>query len=576
MRLLKFLFGFPVLVFAQQDTNDVVLRAMKDEMARSRALRLVDAPPYFVEYTLDDADLYLAGASLGALIRERRSRLRAPRIRVRAGEPKLDNSNHIFSDVYRGARYDATEFPLDDHYDALRLAFWLATDRAYKQALEALARKKASLKNISESDRLPDFSPASVVSLILPVPKRSFDETKWRDRLRDISAVYRAYPDIFFSEVTLGISNTTSYLVNNEGTEVRMPDFLTTFRIRVSTMAPDGMPIRDYAEFLTTDVDQLPSESQLKKAAQETGDQVSARRAAPYPENYSGPVLFEGVAGPQLLAETLGRHFSPPRRPVSDPERPINFLPGELEGRLGSRILPEWMDVLDDPTQKTWRGTTLLGHYPVDIEGVPPKPVVLIEKGVLKSFLSTRQPLPGQEGSNGHARLPGPLGNNLAVAGNLFFRSSQVTAVSDLRKKLLDLCQQRGKAYAYVVRKMDFPSTASADELRRISSGLSGRPVSIPLRLYRLYPDGREEMVRGLRFRAFTTRALRDILAVSDELYLFQYLESGAPFAHMDVSGYVAGVSVVAPALLFDELELERIPGELPKPPVVSPPPLIP
>ncbi|MBL8228596.1 MAG: hypothetical protein JNL98_08965 [Bryobacterales bacterium] len=547
---------------------------MKDEIARARALRLVDAPPYFVEYTLDDAEFYYASASLGALIQERRSRLRQPKTRVRVGDPKLDNSNHIFSDAYRGARYDSGEFPLDDNYDALRLAFWLSTDRAYKQALEALARKKASLKNISDSERLPDLSPAPPASVILPILKKPLDDAKWRARLKEISNVFSSYPDIFFSEATLGVSNTTSYLVNNEGSEFRIPDFLSTIRIRASSLAPDGMPIRDYAEYVMPDADRLPSDLELKKAAATVAEHVTALRKAPVGDGYTGPVLFEGVAGPQILAEILGRHFSPTRRPVTDPERPLNLPSGELEGRLGSRVLPEWIDVLDDPAQKDWRGTPLLGHYPVDIEGVIPKPVQLIEKGVLRNFISTRQPIAGAETSNGHARIPGGLGNNVALPGNLFFRASQLSSAQDLRKKILDLAKQRGKPFVYVVRKMDFPSTATLDELRRVTGGQSGRPVSLPLRIYRLYADGREEVVRGLRFRGLTSRSLRDILGVSDEQHLFQYLESGAPFAHMDVTGYVAAVSVIAPSLLFDELELERIPGELPKPPVVPPPPL--
>jgi hypothetical protein len=232
------------------------------------------------------------------------------------------------------------------------------------------------------------------------------------------------------------------------------------------------------------------------------------------------------------------------------------------------------MDVVDDATQREWKGLPLLGHYPVDIEGVVPQAIPVVERGVLKNFLSTRQPMAGVESSNGHARIPAALGTNAAMPGNLFVRASETQSLDALKKKLLDLGKQRGKPFVYVVRKMDFPSTASLDELRRIAGGQTGRSASLPIRLYRVFADGREELVRGLRFRSLNSRSLRDIAAASDQQFLFQYLENGAPFAHMDAGGYVAGISVVAPALLFDELELERIPGELPKPPVVAPPPL--
>ena len=130
---------------------------------------------------------------------------------------------------------------------------------------------------------------------------------------------------------------------------------------------------------------------------------------APKGEDYSGPVLFEGVAGAQIFAEVLGRNLTLTRRPVADGGRGGGAQNSELDGRMGARVLPDTFDVVDDPTQKEWRGRPLFGSYTVDREGVVPKPLRLIEKGVLKNYLLTRQPVRGYEGSNGRARLPGRL-----------------------------------------------------------------------------------------------------------------------------------------------------------------------
>ncbi len=115
--------------------------------------------------------------------------------------------------------------------------------------------------------------------------------------------------------------------------------------------------------------------------------------------------------------------------------------------------------MVDDPTQKEWRGKPLFGSYDVDREGVIPKPLHLVEKGALKSFLLTRQPVRGFEGSNGRARLPGGLAN-IADISNLFITSSETIPASDMKKKLIELIQTRNKPYGIIVRKMDFPSTA--------------------------------------------------------------------------------------------------------------------
>ncbi|MBI3207400.1 MAG: hypothetical protein HYZ37_00685 [Candidatus Solibacter usitatus] len=554
--------------------QDPILRSMKDELDRSRTLNVARMAPYFIEYSLDDAVLYNVSATYGGVLNESNLRVRQPRVRIRVGDAKLDNTNHIFSEGYRGARYDSSQFALDDNYDALRLGWWLATDRTYKQALEALARKKASLRNVNLSEQLPDFSAASPLTHLPAFTQKPIEEALWRARVKALSSVFSAYPDILASEVTASTSLTTTYLLNSEGTQLRYPDNLASVRIRASAITPDGMAVRDHDYFVSPEASGLPAEAIMNAAAVRVAQNVTALTKAPSLDSYSGPMLFEGAAGPQLIAELLCRNLTVNRRPISDPDRPINLPAGELEGRIGSRILPEWADAVDDPTQKEWRGAPLMGFYVADADGVPPKPLPLVEKGVLKTYYTTRQPLPGAEISNGHARLPGGLGNNTATGGNLFFRSSQPVSAVDLKKRFLEMIQQRGKPFGIIVRKIDFPSTASGDEIRRIAGGSQGRAIARPLLAYKVTPDGKEELIRGVRFRGVNARSLKDMAAASDEAIVFQYLENRAPFAHLEAGGYVAGVSVIAPSLLFDDLELEKIPGELPKPPLVPPPSL--
>jgi TldD protein len=284
--------------------------------------------------------------------------------------------------------------------------------------------------------------------------------------------------------------------------------------------------------------------------------------------------LFEGTDGPQIVSELIGRNLALTRKPVTEPGRPGAFSSTELEGRQGARILPEWLDVIDDPTQTEWHGRPLIGHYRVDEEGIAPKPLTLVEKGILKNYFLTRQPMRGYTRSNGHARLPANFGTEGAAASNLFVRARKTTPLPKLKKKMLDLCKARGKSYGIIVRKMDFPSSASVDEARRILASQSGggRPVSLPVLVYRLYPDGREELVRGLHFKGMNARSLKDIVGVSDESNVFEFLENGAPFALLGGASYAAESSVIAPSLLVDDLELVRTEEEFPRPPAAPPP----
>ena len=113
--------------------------------------------------------------------------------------------------------------------------------------------------------------------------------------------------------------------------------------------------------------------------------------------------------------------------------------------------------------------------------------------------------------------------------------------VAELKKKLIELCRTRNKPYGIIVRKMDFPSGAAMDEVRRLMSGQQGgRPVSPPILVYKVYVDGHEELVRGMRFRGFSVRSLKDILAAGDDSAAFEYMENGLPFALIGGGGFTA------------------------------------
>ncbi|HZT39530.1 MAG TPA: metallopeptidase TldD-related protein [Bryobacteraceae bacterium] len=556
--------------------EDPVLKAMLDELDHSRALRVVDLDrPYYFEYSLEDLYGFNASATFGGLISENHIRARFPRVQVRVGSYEFDNTNHVQSGRYSGARYDSDQWPIDNNYAALRQNLWLATDRAFKTAVEAIARKRASLRNAAPADTLADFSAVEPVRSIQDVAIRPFPWEPWLARLRKLSAEFTAYPEVALAFVDLEANQGIARFVNSEGTVERYVDTLLAVRIRAQAQAPDGSPLHEALVIPTMDIAGLPSEAELSRLVREVGDDLRALVKAPVSDAYSGPVLFEARAAAQLFAQTLGDNLRLPRRPVSDGGRPAPFVPSELEAKVGSRILPEWIDVVDDPTQTEWRGRKLLGCYPFDLEGVAPKPVVAVEKGILKTFLTTRQPVSGVTGSNGHARLTGAYGTNTAAIGNLFIKASQTETREALKQQLIDMVKRRNKPYGMLVRKLDYPSAASFREIQSLAASsmqAGSRPISPPLMVYRVYPDGREELVRGLQFRAVSTRSLRDIVAASDENYVFDFINNGAPLAMIGFGGYVAPTSVIAPSVLFEDMELYRPQEEQQRPPLVPAP----
>ena len=556
--------------------GDPLLRAMRDELDRSRGLKVLSlGAPYFIEYTVEDGDSFEVSASLGGLVSVRRARFRLPDVKVRVGDYAFDNTDYVGSGYHFGTHYDIERFPLENSYGVMRRFLWLATDSAYKSAVEAISRKRAALKNVSVDHPLDDFAKAEPLKKIMEIRHIPLDEDAWSARIRALSVIFEAYPAVRNSGVELSAVETAHYYLNSEGAEVRVPDNLIYVQARAEAQAPDGMLLRDAVVFAALDFDRMPAEPELRRGVAALAASLAARASAPKGEDYSGPVLFEGRAGAQLFAEVLGRNLAMTRRPVMEPGRGGSVPASELEGRQGARILPEWFDVVDDPTQKEWQGRPLFGSYEVDLEAVAPRPLQLVEKGVLKTFLLTRQPVSGFSGSNGRARLPGNFGANGAAIGNLFVRATETVPVGDLKKKLIEMCQQRNKPYGVIVRRMDFPSSASFEEARRLlSNSAGGHPISAPVLVYKVYPDGREELVRGLRFRSLNTRSLKDIQAAGDDNNVFDFLNNQAPFALIGGAGYVAPSCVIAPSVLIDDVELHPLDEEPPKLPIVPPPTL--
>jgi hypothetical protein len=578
--LIVTLFLLAAIPSVAQDT-DVLMRAMHDEMERVPQLRIVSGgdPLYLLRYTLDDVDSFSASASLGGLLTQSGGHVRLLRVGIRVGDYVFDNANYVLSELPAGARFDSGSLPVDDDYGAIRREIWLATDAAFKTALEAIGHKRSALQNVNVTEPLADYTKAPPVHSIEPVTHIAFDKTEWSNRTVALSAIFVDYPQVLGSGVETEFINTTSYLMDSEGTAIRRPDNLMIVRVRAWGQAPDGMLVRAAASTEEFEPLKMPSDLDLRRETAAVASTVTALAAAPRGEAFTGPMLFEPRAAAQLFAAVLVPNLKLTRKPVAQPERPVPWSPSELEGRLGSTIMPEWMDAVNDPKQSEWQGNTLLGHYAIDDEGVAAQPVMIIEKGVLKGFLLTRTPVKkGLEVSNGAGRLPGSYGASAAGLGNLFIHASTTAPLADMKKKLIALCQERQKPYGIVVREVDFPSSASREELERMftamqRSGGGTRPVPPPIRAYRVYPDGHEELIRGVRFRGVSTRSFRDVIAASDESAVYNYLDNSAPFAMMGAGGYVNLSTVVSPGILFDEMELEPVEEEEPRIPLVPPPP---
>lgn len=536
--------------------EDPLLDAASAEL--SRGIEGLELPglesPYYLGYWIRDQRDVTIEAAFGTLVRSGDQRSRLGRIDLRVGSPTLDNSGFVSRDRSLSAS-PLLPLALDDDPLALRRSLWYQTDLLYKAAAANLEAKKAFLAQKMGELRAPDFSlsgPVELEAAADPAGEKPIDKVVWEERLRNISGIMRKYPAITEGSAILFFRQREERYASSEGTRVRQHRGGAGIEVNATALAKDGMELTDFTIWYDESLSATP-----ERIAQEVESMcrgLVSRLDAPAGEDYLGPVLIEGQAACELVGQTLVPAVSADKAALHEDERMGGRGSGALlAGRLNRRVLPTFLSVRDDPGAKDIGGVALHGGYSVDQEGVVPEAVNLVEAGFLKGLLMTRAPHEKIRRSNGHARADSGMPG--ARASNVIVTNSEPLAPKKLRKKLLELVDQQELPYGIVVQKLN-------DELLDSRGGPNA--LTTPLRILRVYPDGREQEIRGMAWGQFGLHILRDIVAAGDVPYVYNYYQGGR--------GGSLPVSIASPALLLEEVELKAVDRSQNRPPQLPSP----
>jgi predicted Zn-dependent protease len=248
-------------------------------------------------------------------------------------------------------------------------------------------------------------------------------------------------------------------------------------------------------------------------------------------------VLFAPDAADDVVASMIGANVLGRKPQLGRPNRTT----GAFGTSYKTRVLPNFLSVVDDPIMKDFQGKSLVGSYDVDDEGVKAQPVTLIDSGTLTNYLLGRQPIRDFPASNGHGRAaPGSF--PAPSLGVLLLKSSEAESPDALKQRLVQIVSNQGKPYGYRVETMG---------------------GNAPRLLYRVYAkDGHEELVRGAVFNELDIRALRSDLIAAGNDPLVSNRAGGVP------------TTIISPSLLFGELEVKRADTSKDKLPDYPAPPL--
>ena len=229
-----------------------------------------------------------------------------------------------------------------------------------------------------------------------------------------------------------------------------------------------------------------------------------ALRKAPVAEPYLGPAILEGKAASVFFHEVFGHRIEGHRQ--KDEQEGQTFAK-----KVGQPIMPDFISVFDDPSIATLNGIDVNGFYRYDDEGVPgaagePRRERRAQDVPARALADARlreveRPRPPAGGLLGRGAPGQPRRRRVAHRRP---RGADAASCSTRSSK-------QGKPYGYVFRELDGGFTMT----RRFE------PQSfklLPIMVYRVYPDGHEELVRGADLEGTPLRALADIVAAADDV----------------------------------------------------------
>jgi TldD protein len=534
---------------AGDKADSILLSTMQSELERAKtSLAKTDPAPYFISYEVYDQRSLMVSGTYGTIVNSNLGNHRWADVTMRVGTPAMDNTHN----ENRDSGISSGALPLSDDRDAIARTLWELTDREYRRATPAYAKVMTNNSvEAAEEDKSPDFSKETAQSAVeAPAAPIAINQKEWEEKVRKYSALFRKYPEIYNSTVTLQIEQSTSYFISSEGSKVETPGLMARLVVEASTRADDGMDLVRVETFESTKPDGLPTEKEVTAKEEKMASDLKALRVAPLAEPFDGPALLSGRAAAVFFHEVLGHRLEGHRQR------------GDTEGqtftkKVNQPVLPSFLSVYDDPTLDTINGVPLAGAYSHDDEGVPSQRVPLIQDGILKNFLMSRMPITNFLQSNGHGRHQAgfmPTGRQ----GNLIVQSTKTVKDSDMRAQLIEEVKKEGKPYGLYFEDVQGGFTLTTRELPQAFQVL-------PVIVWRVYPDGRpDQLVRGVDIVGTPLASLNRILLTGDKTEVFNGI-CGAE------SGSVP-VSASAPAMLFSEMEVQKRSASRERPPILPAP----
>jgi TldD protein len=519
-------------------THPGVLDAEKAELTHSLdQLKKQELPPYFLSYEIIETHSATVAGSFGTLTHSGENKRRQLHIDMRVGGYALDNTRQVRGNPMNPVdRFSMIPIPIEDEPTAIRNVLWYQTDKKYKKAVEELTTVRTNSQvKVDQEDKSADFSKEPAEQSLESIVPLKVNRQIWEDKVRRYTAPFQRFGHLYEATAILSANQDTRWFVSSDGAAIQTSRTYYRLLIFAFSKANDGMELPRYESYFSFTPEGLPPDAAVLKAVDNMIADLDALRKAPVVDPYTGPAILSGRATAVFFHEVFGHRIEGHRQK------------SETEGQtfkkmVGQPVLPDFLSVDFDPTLRRYGGIDLVGSYDYDDQGVKARRVNAVDDGVLKNFLMSRSPIDGFPNSNGHARAQ-PGFTPVARQSNLIVVNSRPISRDRLKSMLVEQINKQGKPFGLLFDDIQGGFTITG---RTIPNAFNVLPVMV----YRVYPDGREELVRGVDLIGTPLTVFSKILAADDEKAVFNGIcgaESGA-----------VPVSASGPAILVSQIEVQK------------------
>jgi len=516
-----------------------IRRYLKEELKRSmKSLKQPGKPGvFYLSYLFRNQRVEKIWGRLGAVNRHRTQSANTVFCDVRVGSYQYDNLTNggLNDNSDREESADYIYMPSEIKEDAFKFSLWKLTDACYREAAEQFYDKKSKELHFVDPNR-------KLLSRIRQKPLVSWrrhdmpeiDADYWKYLIRKAGSLIKKYDRIKNSWFEFSSRQSQNILVNSEQREILQQRSIFELRGHVWMLSRKGEGISQDINVIEGDLGDMPSEKEFLRLLKERIDLLLSLEKAPVLNSYSGPVMLSPEACGVFFHEVVGHRLEGSR--LLSPEEGATFR--DLRGKM---IAPEYIDIVDDPRAARFQNRSMIGHFLFDDEGASSERAVLVERGVLKNFLTTASPIPGQKAVNGHARNQ-RYERPISRMGNLFVINHKPVSDEDMRAQFMEEIKRQKKPYGIYVKDVVGGETDTSSYDFQAFKGEIMHAV-------RVYPNGREEPIRGVDFVGTPLSALDSVQCLGDA----QEMDN----SYCGAESGVVPVSTVAPAMLMRNLELQ-------------------